>query len=121
MQFRTLIILFLLLSSLAYGQKKKKKSARDESQATSVGPYYPEENKYVPKSKKGKRRGNGVSREAINNYYDQRELVAKQKRKAEKTLEGPNYSDPTYFGHKRPPKKRKPADMKFCKVCGIRH
>lgn len=31
------------------------------------------------------------------------------------------YQDPTYFGHKRKPKKRKPGNQKFCKVCGIKH
>lgn len=26
-----------------------------------------------------------------------------------------------YFGHKRPPKKRSPGQMKLCRVCEIRH
>jgi hypothetical protein len=49
------------------------------------------------------------------------ELVAKQKRKAEKEMMKPQYSDPTYFGHKRKPKKRHYKKMKYCKECGIRH
>lgn len=119
MLFRFLLLSLILLTTAAYSQKKKK-SSRSESQVTSVGPYYPDANKYAPKAKKKKTKG-GVSRESLNNFYAQREVVAKQKRKAEKTLAGTNYGDPNHFGHKRPPKKHKPEQMKFCKVCGIRH
>lgn len=119
MLFRLFFLSLLLLTTVSYAQKKKK-SSRNESQVTSVGPYYPEANKYAPKAKKKKTKG-GISREAQNNFYAQREVVAKQKRKAEKTLAGANYGDPTHFGHRRPPKKHKPEQMKFCKVCGIRH
>lgn len=47
--------------------------------------------------------------------------VYKQKAKEEKKLEKPRYSDPSYFGHKRPPKKRPVGKQKFCKVCKIKH
>lgn len=47
--------------------------------------------------------------------------VYKQKAKVEKQLEKPRYSDPSYFGHKRPPKKRPVGKQKFCKVCKIKH
>lgn len=47
--------------------------------------------------------------------------VVKDHRKAEKEMLKPQYSDPTYFGHKRKPKKHKPGKMKFCKECEIRH
>lgn len=47
--------------------------------------------------------------------------VYKQKAKEEKQLEKPRYSDPSYFGHKRPPKKRPVGKQKFCKVCKIKH
>lgn len=33
----------------------------------------------------------------------------------------PQYSDPSYFGHKRKPKKRPPGKKKFCKECHIVH
>lgn len=46
---------------------------------------------------------------------------AKKYRKQEKMAEKPQYSDPMYFGHKRPPKKRPPGKKKFCKVCGMKH
>ncbi len=33
----------------------------------------------------------------------------------------PRYTDPLYFGHKKPPKKRPVGKQKLCKECGIRH
>ncbi|MEL6556797.1 MAG: hypothetical protein AAFQ94_01350 [Bacteroidota bacterium] len=33
----------------------------------------------------------------------------------------PQYSDPSYFGHRRKPKKRPPGKKKFCKECHIVH
>ena len=119
MLFRFTLLIFLSLSTASYAQRKKK-SSKNESQVTSVGPYYPDANKYVPKAKKKKMKG-GISRESQNNFQAQRQLVAKQKRKAERILSDTNYADSYHFGHKRPPKRHKPEDMKLCKVCGIRH
>ncbi|XOV91333.1 MAG: hypothetical protein ACFHWX_14085 [Bacteroidota bacterium] len=47
--------------------------------------------------------------------------VYKERAKEQKMAEDPQYSDPTYFGHKKPPKKRPPDKMKFCKECGLKH
>ncbi|BDD10399.1 hypothetical protein FUAX_28310 [Fulvitalea axinellae] len=47
--------------------------------------------------------------------------LAKAKRKEAKLKKKPQYSDPTYFGHKKKPKWRKPGKMKFCKDCGQVH
>ena len=54
-------------------------------------------------------------------YYERVEAVMKARKKAARQMEKPQYSDPRYFGHKRPPKKRSPERMRFCKECGIRH
>ncbi len=54
--------------------------------------------------------------------YEQRmKRNARKARKKEREMQKPQYSDPSYFGHKRKPKKRSPDKMKFCKECGIRH
>lgn len=45
----------------------------------------------------------------------------KRNRKRAKQMEKPQYSDPSYFGHKKKPKKRPPGKQKFCKECGIKH
>lgn len=39
----------------------------------------------------------------------------------EKASRKPQYTNPLYFGHKRPPKKRKVGKKKFCKECGLVH
>ena len=36
-------------------------------------------------------------------------------------MQKPQYSDPSYFGHKRKPKKRPPGKRKYCNECGIVH
>jgi len=59
--------------------------------------------------------------EKIKEYEKRMETNAKKRKKMEKEMEKPQYSDPTYFGHKKPPKKRKPGKKKFCKECGMRH
>lgn len=57
----------------------------------------------------------------IAEYEDRMKQNVKEKRKKAKAMEKPQYSDWTYFGHKRKPKKRSPDKMKFCDECGIRH
>lgn len=41
--------------------------------------------------------------------------------KIAKEMQKPQYSDPSYFGHKKKPKKRPLGKRKFCKECGIVH
>jgi len=45
----------------------------------------------------------------------------KQNKKDARMARKPQYSNPAYFGHKRPPKKRPPGKKKFCKECHIVH
>jgi hypothetical protein len=118
MLFRIALISLLFFTTASFAQKKRKE-AKAKSEASSVEPYYPETNKYVPAKKKGKR--GGITYNAQDNFYKQRDVVAKQKRYAEKELDKPQNTNPAYFGHKRLPKKRPPEKMKFCKVCGLRH
>ena len=108
----------------SFAQSKKKKRAKEDEaasqgQATSLAPDYSEK-KYEPSKSKKKPNGK-TTYDATAKFYDRQEAIAKQERKAEKEMEKPQYSDPLYFGHKHPPKKRPPNKMKYCKVCGIRH
>ncbi|MGJ3235024.1 hypothetical protein [Marivirga sp.] len=57
----------------------------------------------------------------VEEYEERMKRNAKAKRKKAKEMEKPQYSDWTYFGHKKKPKKRPPEKMKFCEECGIRH
>ena len=120
----TLIIFFAFMAADSCAQfwKKKKRKAETENSApqpTSLSPSYQGNREYVPKA--ARRPSKGPTYGLEQEFYDRMEELEKVKRKNEKLMEKPQYSDPLYFGHKRPPKKRKPSKMKFCKECGIRH
>ncbi len=59
--------------------------------------------------------------EEVAAFRKKMKLVQKKKAKEAKLAKKPEYSDPSYFGHKRPPKKRPPGKQKFCKVCKMKH
>jgi hypothetical protein len=128
MKFRCTIIFVLLLagSQVVLAQSKKKKEvAKEEStngQPSSLAPYNPEKQKSAEIEKKKTRKpSRKVTYNARDKFYDRMEAVAKENRKAEKELKKPQYSDPSYFGHKRPPKRRPAGKLKYCKECGLRH
>lgn len=100
-------------------KEKERPEAAVQQQPSSLDPSSAERKEYVPKAARKPFRGPTYGLE--QEYYERMEAVQKERRKTEKIMEKPQYSDPMYFGHKRPPKKRKPSKMKFCKVCGIRH
>lgn len=73
-------------------------------------------------AKKGRRAAKGKTQADLVKEYEQRmEANAKRYRKEAKMAEKPQYSDPSYFGHKKKPKKRPVGKRKFCKECGIVH
>lgn len=59
--------------------------------------------------------------EEVADFRKRMEKVYKEKAKTAKEAEKPQYSNPLYFGHKKPPKKRKNGKKKFCKECGLWH
>lgn len=54
-------------------------------------------------------------------FYARVEAAAKEKQRMLKKMAAPQYSNPLYFGHKRPPKRHEAHKMRYCKECGIRH
>jgi hypothetical protein len=54
-------------------------------------------------------------------FHTRMKKVFKEKAKIEKKMQKPQYTDPSYFGHKRKPKKRPNGKKKFCKECGLTH
>lgn len=48
-----------------------------------------------------------------------RRRIQKRAKEEQKAANNPQYSNPLYFGHKKPPKKRKVGKKKFCKECGL--
>jgi len=125
MDFRVILtIVFLSIAWPTHAQfwKKKKKTQNQVpvEQPTSLNPSSASrERVYAPKT--SKKAGRGPTYNLEREYYERVEQVARERRKAEKIMQKPQYSDPMYFGHKRPPKKRPPHKMKYCKECGIRH
>jgi hypothetical protein len=119
------ILVLILLTTTVYGQSSKKKNKRS-AKATEQSSPAPNtldpnaEERYVPKKAK-KKPSKGATYESEQEYYDRMAALEKTRRKNERMLDKPQYSDPSYFGHKRPPKKRPPGKMKYCKVCGLRH
>jgi hypothetical protein len=62
-----------------------------------------------------------VKHTAQYEFYARIEQVAKDKQRMLKKMAAPQYANPLYFGHKRPPKRNPLHKMKYCKECGIRH
>ena len=114
---RITITIFSLVFSFGLMAQSSKTNTQPAGQPSSVEPYYPKE-QYQPK--KVKRTGKPTYN-ARDKFYDRMEQVAKANRKAEKELQKPQYSDPSYFGHKRPPKRRPHGKTKYCKECGLKH
>jgi hypothetical protein len=54
-------------------------------------------------------------------FYARVEKVAKEKQRMLRKMDEPQYTNPLYFGHKRPPKRHEVHKMRYCKECGIRH
>lgn len=115
-----LIIILLLFAAFTTGvaqTSKKKMETQPAKQPSSLEPFAPTQ-VYQPKKQKPTTK---TTYSARDKFYDRMEQVAKANRKAEKELLKPQYSDPSYFGHKKPPKRRPNGQLKYCKECGIRH
>ena len=125
MDVRVALLLFMLLltaeSQAQFWKSKKLKSKNEPTsqQPNSLDPTTSTRKEYAPRESSKSARRSSLSPE--QQFYERMEDVAKVRRKNERMMEKPQYSDPMYFGHKRPPKKRKASRMKFCKECGIRH
>ena len=114
------VLAFLTLESSAQFWKSKRKAEKEAvgGQPTSLNPSYARKD-YVPKAARKEAKGPTYGLE--QQFYERMEDLENTRRKNERMMDKPQYSDPLYFGHKRPPKKRKPSRMKYCKECGIRH
>jgi hypothetical protein len=119
--FLLLFLAFITATTFAQSRKKnKRKSAKTEStssQPTALDPL-PQKD-YAPKA--SRKYVKGATYESEEKYYERMAKLEKTRRQNEKMLDKPQYSDPMYFGHKRPPKKHKRGKLKYCKECGIRH
>lgn len=121
----SLLVMLVGLTTLAFGQGKKKKQdepAPTSQQPSSLSPNSTPQAQQLTKTKaKSKSPKLEVTYDAERKYYQRAKEVSKERVKAEKESQKPQYSDPMYFGHKKPPKKRPLGKQKFCKECGMKH
>ena len=73
--------------------------------------------------KKGNNKNNFMHQldQKVEEYHQRVKDAQKRYKKMDRIAQKPQYSDPTYFGHKKKPKKRPPGKKKLCKECGILH
>jgi hypothetical protein len=116
--FIFIMLLFFTVAGFAQSRKKKQKAEQTQSDQPTTRDPGPMKD-YSPKA--SRKKSSGPTFESEQKYYERMEELNKTRKKNEKLQEKPQYSDPMYFGHKRPPKKRKPGKMKYCKECGLRH
>jgi hypothetical protein len=119
---RVILSMLLIASVLtSFGQSRKQRKADEAQQGPTTLDPLPKVDRHIPKHARKRVESKGPTYNSEREYYERVEAFGKTRRKNEKMMMSPQYSDPSYFGHKRPPKKRPPHKMKFCKECGIRH
>ncbi|MCK5280496.1 MAG: hypothetical protein KAQ62_15750 [Cyclobacteriaceae bacterium] len=121
MQFRLIILLILVTCSYSFAQSANNKPAKEKNKKEiDRGATYEVGSSKV-KKKKVKYSISKDFDKKIEEYEKRMEDNAKKNQKIAKEMKKPQYSDPTYFGHKKKPKKRPPGKKKFCKECGMYH
>lgn len=127
MKYLLILAIGTFTFSTSFAQTKKRD--RQKTTPTSTDPGYsrneswdtifPEGKNTAKKSKTGG--AMAYQADKIREYEERREDNAKRYKKMAKQMAKPQYSDPSYFGHKKPPKKRSPGKRKPCKRCGMVH
>jgi hypothetical protein len=115
MQRLSVFVFIMFLSCLA----AKAQSTRDPGVKPQAPVYQAEPKKKTGKRKTPTGRVSGVETQA--EFQARMKAVAKEMAKRDRMMSKPQYSDPSYFGHKRPPKKRPVGKRKFCKECEMVH
>jgi hypothetical protein len=116
---------FCLVMVLAFASgcsKKTSTGGAPAAGATSRDPGYSSSGAQLkPVSAKKKGAAPATHEQKVAEFNARMKSNAKAKAKMAKEMEKPQYSDPSYFGHKKKPKKRPKGKRKFCKECGIVH
>ncbi len=111
-------LLFIIISFFAQAQDSRT-VATNSSKTKSFAVYLSQSQKRI----------DAFNNHPINLYYDQLIVEYQDRMKANvkrhkviaRKMRKPQYSDPSYFGHKRKPKKREVGKRKYCKECEIVH
>jgi len=124
------VLILLLAGSVSWGQAQSKNEKKKQKQETKAQKDLPSsrepgssDNLFRGErkmSKSFKNTGN-LEAKAVQEFQQRMKKNARKYKKIERIKDKPQYADPTYFGHKRKPKKRPVGKRKFCKECGIVH
>jgi len=126
-----LVLILVLAGSITLGHAQSKKDKKRQKQQVQA-------QKELPSSRdpgtsdnlfRGERKmskpfrynNSNLEAKAVQEFQQRMKKNAKKYSKIERIKDKPRYSDPSYFGHKRKPKKRPVGKRKFCKECGIIH
>jgi len=116
----TIFLIFISCSfSLAQSNNKNNKKTKNNQEIDRGATY----NVGSKKAKK-KKSNYSISKDfdkKVEEYEKRMQDNVKKHKKMAKEMKKPQYSDPTYFGHKKKPKKRPQGKKKFCKECGLTH
>ena len=64
---------------------------------------------------------NRIMDRKIEEFRKRMRMEVKEDGRLQKLMRRPQYSAPSYFGHKKKPKKRARGKQKLCRECGIVH
>ncbi|MDH5398578.1 MAG: hypothetical protein OEX02_10545 [Cyclobacteriaceae bacterium] len=132
---RYLFMLFLLGGYSLYAQDVNSIGTENPAKSNSYTPFYEEASSSSAKSeKKAKKKFskrqykktftykfNKHHDDLVEEFYKRRKRVAREKALIARKMKKPQYSDHSYFGHKRKPNIRPTGKRKFCHECGIVH
>ncbi len=110
-------LLIFFIAFVSYSQNTRSTEAPKPPRPTYQASKKEKKGAFAFLKKKQKKQG----KDEVAEFRDRLQKVYKQKAKEEKLADKPRYKDPTYFGHKKKPKKRPVGKQKFCKVCKIKH
>jgi hypothetical protein len=116
-------VLLLFISSLAFGQQNTRGNEVRKPPAPVYQAHKDDKKSFLSGIFKKKKDVYNIEPQAVpyKQSWFKRFWTNLFGRKQDRLARKPQYNDPTYFGHKRPPKKRPLGKRKFCKECGIRH
>ncbi len=125
----TMALVWLVVDNEVLAQKNKSKSTKksvfEKEAPSSRNPG--NQQKSVNNTRRTVKKGKGSNNFAkqldkkVEEFHQRMKDNAKRRKKIARISKKPQYSDPSYFGHKRKPKKRPPGKRKFCKECEIIH
>ncbi len=114
-------ILMLLFCGINTSSAQSSRSVEDVLKARSSRQTASKKKKKISLFSKKKKSAYTTDEQLRAEYVQRQKDNAKRSRKESKLAKKPQYSNPLYFGHKRPPKKRPNDKKKLCKECGLRH